>query len=199
MGAKKNKKNKGSSAPAPPVEQDATLEPGVIDPFDDENGEELLAALDERDTTTAAKSEDTKSTSSQKQHHFRDDIREAGERIINGLTGNHGGDSGPGAGPGSPSTSPPGRRASLRRIFGARSPDNSSLGAGEAGKKKPSRQQQRKERKAAEQAAIRKQAEEEIKANGGKPDEAAKEREGIEAMCAALGVKMHEITPDGHW
>lgn len=48
-------------------------------------------------------------------------------------------------------------------------------------------------------AEIRRQAEEEVKLGAGKPDEAEVERQGISAMCTALGVNMHEINPDGHW
>uniref|UniRef100_V5EUQ1 OTU domain-containing protein n=2 Tax=Kalmanozyma brasiliensis (strain GHG001) TaxID=1365824 RepID=V5EUQ1_KALBG len=64
--------------------------------------------------------------------------------------------------------------------------------------KKVSRQQQRKDRKAAEAAEMRRQAEEEVRLGGDKPDEAEMERKGISSMCAALGVSMHEINPDGH-
>ena len=54
------------------------------------------------------------------------------------------------------------------------------------------------ERKAAEMEAQRLQAEEELKANGGKPDEAQRERVALTDLCRALKVQMHEITPDGH-
>lgn len=46
--------------------------------------------------------------------------------------------------------------------------------------------------------AQRVQAEEELKANGGKPDEAQRERVAITDLCKALNVEMHEINPDGH-
>ncbi|CDW99053.1 hypothetical protein [Sporisorium scitamineum] len=89
--------------------------------------------------------------------------------------------------------------SSIRKLFGSspKSPEPSPLDAG-APKKKVSRQQQRKDRKAAEVAEMRRQAEEEVKLGANKPDEAAIERQGISAMCSALGVTMHEITPDGH-
>lgn len=45
---------------------------------------------------------------------------------------------------------------------------------------------------------MRRQAEEEVKLGANKPDEAQIERQGITAMCSALGLSMHEITPDGH-
>lgn len=57
----------------------------------------------------------------------------------------------------------------------------------------------KKERKAAEAEAQRVQLEEELKANGGKPDEAEKERLAITELCKSLNVEMKEITPDGHW
>lgn len=47
-------------------------------------------------------------------------------------------------------------------------------------------------------AAERARIEEELKANGGKVDEAALERQGITYACESLNVEMHEITPDGH-
>lgn len=46
--------------------------------------------------------------------------------------------------------------------------------------------------------AQRLQAEEELKANGGKPDEAERERVAITDLCRALKVEMKEINPDGH-
>lgn len=91
------------------------------------------------------------------------------------------------------------RKGSIRKLFGSspKSPEPTPLDAG-APKKKVSRQQQRKDRKAAEIAQVRRQAEEEVRSGAGKPDEAEIERQGIFAMCAALGVTMHEINPDGH-
>ncbi|PWN18896.1 cysteine proteinase [Microstroma glucosiphilum] len=56
-------------------------------------------------------------------------------------------------------------------------------------------QQQRKEAVA---AAERARIEEELKANGGKVDEAALERQGLTDACESLNVDMYEITPDGH-
>lgn len=46
---------------------------------------------------------------------------------------------------------------------------------------------------------MRKQAQDEVNARGSGPDLAELERQGIQAMCSALGVTMHEINPDGHW
>jgi hypothetical protein len=87
----------------------------------------------------------------------------------------------------------------------------------------------KKERKAAEAEAQRLEAELELKANGGKPDLAEKERVAITELCRSLNVEMKEvrgkplnfllevaslfpmlttllsrllaskITPDGHW
>ena len=54
------------------------------------------------------------------------------------------------------------------------------------------------QRKEAEAAADRARFEEELKANGGNPDEAENERKGIDLACQSLGVEMHEINPDGH-
>lgn len=56
-----------------------------------------------------------------------------------------------------------------------------------------------KERKAAEVEAKRAEAEAELKANGGKPDEAEHERIAMNDYCKALHVEMKEINPDGHW
>ncbi|MCO5568889.1 hypothetical protein L7F22_022591 [Adiantum nelumboides] len=56
----------------------------------------------------------------------------------------------------------------------------------------------KQERKAAELEAQRRQAEEELKANGGKPDEAERERVQITELCRSLNVEMKEINPDGH-
>lgn len=55
------------------------------------------------------------------------------------------------------------------------------------------------DRKAAEMEAKRLEAEEELKANGGKPDEAEREKVAISELCNALHVQMKEMTPDGHW
>lgn len=51
----------------------------------------------------------------------------------------------------------------------------------------------KKERKAAELEAQRLQAEQELKANGGKPDLAEKERVAIKELCESLGVEMKEV------
>lgn len=51
----------------------------------------------------------------------------------------------------------------------------------------------KKDRKAAEAEAQRIQLEEELKANGGKPDEAAKERVAISELCNSLQVEMKEV------
>jgi hypothetical protein len=48
-------------------------------------------------------------------------------------------------------------------------------------------------RRDAEQAAMRSQAEAELRANGAKPDEAERERRGIEELCRALNVTMREV------
>jgi len=40
---------------------------------------------------------------------------------------------------------------------------------------------------------MRSQAEAELRANGGKPDEAERERRGIEELCRALNVTMREV------
>ncbi|CEH15393.1 OTU (ovarian tumor)-like cysteine protease [Ceraceosorus bombacis] len=60
------------------------------------------------------------------------------------------------------------------------------------------RQKARLARRDAEQAALRAQAELELKANGGKPDEAERERAGMADLCSSLGREMVEINPDGH-
>jgi hypothetical protein len=52
----------------------------------------------------------------------------------------------------------------------------------------------KKERKAADEYAQRLQAEAELKANGGKPDEAEKERVAIKELCQALHVEMKEVS-----
>ncbi|SPO27966.1 uncharacterized protein UTRI_05109 [Ustilago trichophora] len=197
---------------------------GVIDPFVDDDGfdiaDELLAALDARDAQDAANTPKPVPTPSNnnsnntnkeaasiisesitKTDTSHTGLRGAGERLINGLRHHHHDndatatqDSAALAGT-SPNT---GRRASIRKLFGSspKSPEQSPLDA--APKKKVSRQQQRKDRKAAEVAEIRRQAEEEVKLGAGKADEAEVERQGISAMCTALGVNMHEINPDGH-
>lgn len=51
-----------------------------------------------------------------------------------------------------------------------------------------------KERKAAEAEAQRLEAEEVLKANGGKPDEAEKERIAITDLCHALNVELKEVS-----
>lgn len=53
-----------------------------------------------------------------------------------------------------------------------------------------------KERKAAEAEAQRLQVEAELKANGGKPDQAEKERVAITELCRALNVEMKEVSSD---
>ncbi|KAJ1024712.1 hypothetical protein NDA16_002752 [Ustilago loliicola] len=194
---------------------------GVIDPFVDEDGfdiaDELLAALDARDAQDAAAS--TKSSNNKEAISITSDsssktksttehsgLRGAGERFINGFrhrdhtnsdsTDAANQDSAALAG-NSPTSH--NRRSSIRKLFGSspKSPEPSPLDAG-APKKKVSRQQQRKDRKAAEVAEMKRQAEEEVKLGAGKPDEAEIERQGISAMCTALGVTMHEINSDGH-
>ncbi|PWN41921.1 cysteine proteinase [Ceraceosorus guamensis] len=60
------------------------------------------------------------------------------------------------------------------------------------------RQKARLARRDAEQAALRAQAELELKVNGGKPDEAERERAGMADLCSSLGREMVEINPDGH-
>ena len=47
--------------------------------------------------------------------------------------------------------------------------------------------------------AKRREAEEELVANGGVPNQAAAEAAELERKFADLGVEMHEVTPDGHW
>ncbi|PWN47547.1 cysteine proteinase [Violaceomyces palustris] len=165
--------------------------------------------------TSAGSAASKLSSPSKSGHGFGHDLREAGGKLLNGITGHHETvkeptETKPSSSAGGASIS---KSSSLRRIFGSPKSGGGAAvlsspplgnqvkldpqGPG-AGKKKVSRQQQRKERKAAEIAAIKREAEEELKANGGKPDEAEVERKGIQAMCAALGVTMHEITPDGH-
>ncbi|PWN98966.1 cysteine proteinase [Tilletiopsis washingtonensis] len=70
--------------------------------------------------------------------------------------------------------------------------------AGEGKGGKVNRAKARLARRDAEQAAMRSQAEAELRANGAKPDEAERERRGIEELCRALNVTMREINPDGH-
>lgn len=185
---------------------------GVIDPFVDDDGfdiaDELLAALDARDAhdgaSTNNKTTCTSATKMETSHsHSGGGLRGAGERLINGLRHhNHNDtdatcDAAPDAGGSTSPTSA--RRSSIRKLFASspKSVEATPMDGG-APKKKVSRQQQRKERKAAEIAEVRRQAEEEVKQGAGQPDEAAIERQGINAMCSALGVTMHEITPDGH-
>ncbi|CBQ68715.1 conserved hypothetical protein [Sporisorium reilianum SRZ2] len=205
------KKGKKGSRPAAQPNDEASrdaAEVGVIDPLVDDDGfdiaDELLAALDARDAQEASDKQPAPvaaSDSNATTHHHG--LRGAGERLINGLRhGNHHNEhdvapSDPDAVTGtSPNT---GRRSSIRKLFGSSPKASEQLPLETAApKKKVGRQQQRKERKAAEVAEMRRQAEEEVKLGAGKPDEAAIERQGISAMCSALGVSMHEITPDGH-
>jgi hypothetical protein len=51
-----------------------------------------------------------------------------------------------------------------------------------------------KQRKEAEAEAQRLQVEAELRANGGKPDEAEKERVAITELCRALNVEMKEVS-----
>lgn len=190
-------------------------QPGVVDPFVDDDGfdlaDELLAALDARDAqdaATAANNNNKQAATTSSDAGARMDaapsggLRGAGERLMNGFRhhNHHEIDaSSPDSTADAAGTSAnSGRRASIRKLFGSspKSPEPSPLDA--VPKKKVSRQQQRKDRKAAEVAEVRRQAEEEVKLGANKPDEAAIERQGISAMCSALGVSMHEITPDGH-
>lgn len=202
--------------------RDAAGEGGVIDPFVDEDGfdiaDELLAALYARDAEDAAAASKSNkeavsitsdSSSKTKSTSEHSGLRGAGERFINGLRhrDHSNSDSTDAAAnqdsaatlAGTSPTNSHNRRSSIRKLFGSspKSPEPSPLDAG-ALKKKVSRQQQRKERKAAEVAEMKRQAEEEVKLGAGKPDEAEIERQGISAMCSALGVTMHEINPDGH-
>ncbi|SNX86350.1 uncharacterized protein MEPE_05059 [Melanopsichium pennsylvanicum] len=193
---------------------------GVIDPFVDEDGfdiaEELLAALDARDAQGSAAAQTPKSVpmtvsntskqstcqaSSTKAENSQTGLRGAGERFINGLRHHKDDNDAPSQDPTSLAVTSPntGRRSSIRKLFGSspKSPEQFPLDAA-APNKKVSRQQQRKDRKAAQVAEMRRQAEEEVKAGAGKPDEAQVERQGISAMCASLHVNMHEINPDGH-
>ncbi|KAL9936622.1 hypothetical protein V8E36_004690 [Tilletia maclaganii] len=66
------------------------------------------------------------------------------------------------------------------------------------GIKKKSKAQAKKEKRAAEEEAMRVQAREEFKANGGQPDLAEVERRGIGELCQVLNAEMYEINPDGH-
>lgn len=195
---------------------EANRDIGVIDPFVDDDGfdiaDELLAALDARDAQdapTTSKPDTNKEAASvvsdsSSKSHTHTGLRGAGERLMNGLRHHHNDTevTSPDSSSvmGSSPSSPHARKSSIRKLFGSspKSPEPSPLDAAGA-KKKVSRQQQRKDRKAAEVAEMRRQAEEEVKAGAGKPDEAEVERQGISAMCTALGVKMHEINPDGHW
>ncbi|CAD6890300.1 unnamed protein product [Tilletia caries] len=54
------------------------------------------------------------------------------------------------------------------------------------------------EKREAEEEAMRVQAREELKANGGQPDLAAAERRGIGELCEVYNAEMYEINPDGH-
>lgn len=195
----------------------AASDVGVIDPFVDEDGfdiaDELLAALDARDAEQAANNSSTKneaasvtsnSSKPRSPESSHSGLRGAGERLINGLR-HHNHNDNESAVQDDPASPPTGtshaRRSSIRKLFGSspKSPEPSPMtSAAPAPQKKVSRQQQRKDRKAAEVAEMRRQAEEEVKAGAGKPDEAELERQGIAAMCSALHVSMHEINPDGH-
>ncbi|KAK0540708.1 OTU protein [Tilletia horrida] len=66
------------------------------------------------------------------------------------------------------------------------------------GIKKKSKAQAKKEKREAEEEAMRVQAREELKANGGQPDLAAVEKRGIGELCEVLNAEMYEINPDGH-
>ncbi|CAD7065272.1 unnamed protein product [Tilletia caries] len=66
------------------------------------------------------------------------------------------------------------------------------------GMKKKSKAQVKKEKREAEEEAMRVQAREELKANGGQPDLAAAERRGIGELCEVYNAEMYEINPDGH-
>ncbi|KAN0061883.1 OTU protein [Thecaphora frezii] len=203
MPSKKNKKSKPANSRAnDSLRADIAATQQHVDPFADDAGDDsfdiadqLLAALDARDALEAEQDEAAKAEKAEKEngHHFRQDLRNAGEKILSNLQGGSSSQI-PTALPG---TSPNSKKAGLMRMFGSKSPEESGTPSPQAGKKK-SRQQQRKEKKAAEQEAMRREVEAELKVNGGKPDEAALERQGIDAMCAALKVQMHEITPDGH-
>lgn len=218
---------KGKKGSRPAIQQNDSLrrdiethqEVGVIDPFVDDDGfdiaNELLAALDAREAQDAQattksdpnannannnisnKAASAASESSSKSHTA---LRGAGERLINGLRHHtHDNQVGSSDADGLTGTSPThARRSSIRKIFGSSPKSPETLATDAAPKKKVSRQQQKKERKAAQDAEIRRQAEEEVKAGAGKPDEAELERQGITAMCTALGVTMYEINPDGH-
>lgn len=213
------KGKKGSKATPQPTEAYAE-QPGVIDPFVDDDGfdiaDDLLASLDAREAQNTAASTATAqpipsgsnkdapsvaSESSAKTEPTHSGLRGAGERFINGLRhhGHHDNDTANQDSAHLAGTSPnTGRRASIRKLFGSspKSPESAPIDT--APKKKVSRQQQRKDRKAAEAAEMRRQAEEEVRLGGDKPDEAEIERQGISSMCSALGVTMHEINPDGH-
>ncbi|EPQ28510.1 uncharacterized protein PFL1_03813 [Pseudozyma flocculosa PF-1] len=206
MPSKKNKKSRpGNPRANDSLRADIAAAQDHVDPFADDGADDiadqLLAALDERDALEAEKAQAAQAEKENGGHHFRQDIKEAGEKILHGLQGSSSPPSQNAAA--SPGTSPnSAKKGGLLRMFSPKSPDEGSSSSeptppAGTGKKK-SRQQQRKEKKAAEQEAMRREVEAELKANGGKPDEAAIERQGIDAMCAALGVQMHEITPDGH-
>ncbi|KAE8216392.1 hypothetical protein CF327_g419 [Tilletia walkeri] len=66
------------------------------------------------------------------------------------------------------------------------------------GVKKKSKAQAKKEKREAEEEAMRVQAREELKANGGQPDLAAAEKRGIGELCEVYNAEMYEINPDGH-
>jgi len=84
-------------------------------------------------------------------------------------------------------------RSSFGSLFKSGNSNDDSESGGN-GKKKMGRQALRKQRKQAETDEIRRQAEEELKANGGQPDLAEIERKGIAEMCKALNVEMKEVS-----
>lgn len=200
---------------------------GVIDPFADdfEDGtfdiaDELLAALAERDAkdstaNTAASGNDKEAVSitsnssntTKSPGNSHSGLRGAGERLVNGLRHpfeHHHNESAiddTTSPSGSPSTSHT-RKESIRKLFSSspKSPEPSPIASGELPKKKVSRQQARKDRKAAEVAEMVRQAQAEVAAGvaSGQVNEVEQERQGIDAMCKALNVQVHEIVPDGH-
>ena len=64
--------------------------------------------------------------------------------------------------------------------------------------RKPNRAKARLDKRAAASEAMKKEAELELKANGGQPDEALRERKGIDELCKALQREVHEVEADGH-
>ncbi|PWZ01126.1 cysteine proteinase [Testicularia cyperi] len=166
--------------------------------------DDLLAALDARDAAEAAEREAKKEEDDSKRRNKPHSLRDAVSGILYPSHQNKESfaTSSESHQPAEAieSTHQHQRKSSIRRIFGSspKSSDTSTDLASAGPKKRMNRQQQRKERKAAEMETVRRQAEEEVKANGGQPDLAEIERQGINAMCQTLGVTMHEITPDGH-